>query len=343
METGKIPKNNDLKHLTVKDLGEQQILPLLQAFCPSYIIGDDGAVLDVPQDQQLVVTTDVLVENVHFSSQTTPPEVVGWRAVAANLSDLAAMGASPLGITVGLCLSPNTSISWLLSLYQGMADCLQTYQTVMLGGDICRSSQIMVSITALGSVFRDQVIRRSTAQVGDKIVITGEHGLSRGGLELLLYPEKGKNLSETERNKLIKAHQCPLPRLDVISILHQREKMPSVTGMDSSDGLADAIIQICRCSGVGAQIKRELLPFSSELVKWVGVETALNWTLYGGEDFELVLCLSEKIARELVDKIGGKAAIIGEIISESTVTLVSEKNKDFVRKLTLKEGFQHFP
>jgi thiamine-monophosphate kinase len=340
---GKIPKTEDLNHLKVKDLGEQQILPLLQAFCPSNIIGDDGAVLDVPQNQQLVVTTDVLVENVHFSSQTTPPEVVGWRAVAANLSDLAAMGAYPLGITVGLGLSPDTSINWLISLYQGMANCLQTYQTVMLGGDICRSSQITVSITALGSVFRDQVIRRSTAQVGDKIVITGEHGLSRGGLELLLYPEKGNNLSKIEQNKLIKAHQCPLPRLDVIQPLHLlSENGPSVAGMDSSDGLADAIIQICRCSWVGAHISLELLPISPELVKWVGEDTALNWTLYGGEDFELVLCLSEEIARELVDKIGRKTAIIGEIVSEPTVTLVSNKNKDFVRKLTLEEGFQHF-
>jgi thiamine-monophosphate kinase len=329
-------------NLTVKDLGEQQLLPILQAFCPSDIIGDDAAILDVPNGQQLVVTTDVLVDTVHFSQQTTQAEAVGWRSVAANLSDIAAMGGYPLGITVGLALTSDITLAWLKKLYQGMADCLQTYETVMLGGDICRSSQVTLSITALGRVFPHQVIRRSTAKVKDVILITGEHGLSRGGLELLLNPDQVVNLDERGQLKLINAHQYPQPRLDVIQQIYQQENYLAVAGMDSSDGLADAIVQICRCSGVGAQIELELLPIPPELVQWVGPETALDWTFYGGEDFELVLCLAENEANLLVKKLGGKAAIIGRITEDKSVTLISQKEDFLPRVLTLEEGFQHF-
>lgn len=103
----------------LKDFGEAEILQRLQRFCPAEIIGDDGAVLTFPPGQNLVVTTDVLVDGVHFGDRTMPPEKVGWRAVAANLSDLAAMGATPIGITVGLSLPPETPILWLDQLYQG--------------------------------------------------------------------------------------------------------------------------------------------------------------------------------------------------------------------------------
>ncbi|MGK7944068.1 MAG: thiamine-phosphate kinase [Microcystaceae cyanobacterium] len=329
-------------NLTVKDLGEQQLLPILQAFCPSDIIGDDAAILDIPNGQQLVVTTDVLVDRVHFSPQTTEADDVGWRSVAANLSDIAAMGGYPIGITVGLGLTPDTPLVWVKKLYQGMADCLQTYQTVMLGGDVCRSSQVTVSITALGRVFPHQVIRRSTAQVGDVILITGEHGLSRGGLELLLNPSQLVDLDETAKLKLINAHKRPLPRLDVIEQIHKLGNMTSLTGMDSSDGLADAIIQICRASGVGAQISLESLPISPHLVQWLGQESALNWTFYGGEDFELVLCLAENEANRLVGKLGGQAAIIGRITADLTVALVSQNQGFQPQKLTLEAGFQHF-
>ena len=112
-------------NLTVKDLGEQGLLPILQKYCPAEIIGDDGAILCLKDGYSLVVTTDVLVNNVHFSDLTTSPEDVGWRAAAANLSDLAAMGAEPLGITVGLALTPDLAIDWLEGLYRGLSSCLQ--------------------------------------------------------------------------------------------------------------------------------------------------------------------------------------------------------------------------
>jgi thiamine-monophosphate kinase len=157
---------------TVKDLGEQGLLQRLQGFCPSELVGDDAAVLEIDSGHSLVVTTDLLVDGVHFSDRTTSPEDVGWRSAAANLSDLAAMGASPIGITVALGLPGNVPLSWVESLYQGLYDCLQRYQTPIVGGDVCRSSVITVSITAFGQVLPQRVIRRSLAQPGDAIAVT---------------------------------------------------------------------------------------------------------------------------------------------------------------------------
>jgi thiamine-monophosphate kinase len=333
---------------TVKDIGEQGLLAKLQRFCPADMIGDDGAVLPLLADQNLVVTTDVLVDKVHFSEQTTSPEDVGWRAVAANLSDLAAMGAMPLGITIGLSLPGETPVAWVEALYQGCDRCLKNYQTKIVGGDICRSSVISVAITAFGQVKPDRVIRRFTAQPGDAIVVTGINGASRAGLELLLNPDLGQNLCQNERDNLINSHQRPRPRLDVLPYLwNLSEFIPAsrngwIAGMDSSDGLADAVLQICRCSGVGAEIEKNLIPLPPGLTQWVSPEDAIAWGLYGGEDFELVLCLPEIAAQELVKKLGKPAAIIGKITNNKAVILQDSLNSGFYDELSLNKGFQHF-
>jgi thiamine-monophosphate kinase len=321
-------------NLTVKDIGEQGLLQILQKYCPPEIIGDDAAILDLPANESLVVTTDVLVNNVHFSDVTTSPADVGWRAAAANLSDLAAMGARSIAITVGLALPPALPIIWVTELYQGLTDCLQVYNTTIVGGDICRAGEMSISITALGSVARNRVIRRFAAKVGDAIAITGYHGLSRAGLEILLHPETSQDLSPEDRQVLIQAHQRPKPRLDCVPYLQEIVKGKAIAGMDSSDGLADALIQICRSSGVGAVI--ESVPLHPALSDYVSSEQALDWALYGGEDFELVLCLPEEMARQLVARVGEGGAIIGSIIPGNEVRLADG------RILSLDAGFQHF-
>jgi len=330
------------RSLTVQDLGEQRLLELVQSFCAAEIVGDDGAVIEMPRARALVVTTDVLADGVHFSDRTTTPEDVGWRAAAANLSDLAAMGASPLGITVGLSLHRDVAVSWVTGLYQGLADCLQQYNTPILGGDICRASTLSVAITALGRVLPHQVIRRSAARPGDAIVVTGTHGRSRAGLELLLHPELGKSLSATEREVLIQAHQRPQPRLDVLPYLRQLNLDRPIAGMDSSDGLADAIVQICRASGVGATIERNRIPTSPILNGFSSAQQVLEWALYGGEDFELILCLPQPFAVNLVCRVGGEAAIVGEITTGREAILRERTSSYPDLALSLDRGFQHF-
>ncbi|MGP0128548.1 MAG: thiamine-phosphate kinase [cyanobacterium endosymbiont of Rhopalodia musculus] len=327
---------------SVNDIGEQGLLKKLQSFCPGNIIGDDGAVLSVDSQEQLVITTDVLVDGVHFSDHTTPPETVGWRAAAANLSDLAAMGATPIGITVGLSLPGELKLIWVEKLYQGLTDCLQRYQTPIVGGDICRSPVTTISITAFGTAVPHRIIRRSSAQPGDAILVTGTHGKSYKGLQLLLNPELGKNISQSERNTLIEAHQHPKPRLDVLPLLWEIVETTSVAGIDSSDGLADGVLQICRMSGVGARLERSQIEPPPSLLQWMSPEEALYWTLYGGEDFELVLCLPLELAKKLVKRLRNGAAIIGTITEELNVILVDNQERYPPQKLTLTQGFQHF-
>jgi thiamine-monophosphate kinase len=311
--------------MQIQKLGEQGLLQRVQRFCPAAIVGDDAAVLTPPPGQSLVITSDVLVDGVHFSDRTTPPESAGWRAAAANLSDLAAMGATPLGITVGLGLPGETAIEWVEQLYQGMVNCLQA--TPIVGGDLCRSLVRTIAITAFGVVDPNFVIARSTAQPGDAIVVTGNHGSARAGLELLLN-------TDATNSPLIQAHQYPKPRLDVLPYLPKTR----ISGMDSSDGLADAVIQICRASRVGAKLDRQAIPIHPDLRD---SKSAIDWALYGGEDFELVLCMPEPFALELIERVAG-SAIVGKIIPEPTLQLVDSFGIAPDEVLSLDKGFQHF-
>lgn len=199
-----------------------------------------------------------------------------------------------------------------------------------------------IAITAFGQVNPQRVIRRSSAQNGDAIVITGNHGKSKAGLELLLHPEdyqqglEGSRFAEDYR-EMIRAHQRPQPRLDVLPYLKDFNR---VAGMDSSDGLADAVCQICRASGVGARIDRAALPIPELFTYMVSPSMALDWVLYGGEDFELILCLPWLEAQSLVQSLGTSATIIGIITAEPGILLVSGREETL--SLGQERGFQHF-
>lgn len=332
------------QQLQIQDIGELGLLQRLHRYCDVAVVGDDAAILQVTPGHSLVVTTDVLVDGVHFSDRTTSPADAGWRAAAANLSDLAAMGASPLGITVGLSLPPELPVAWVEELYQGLTACLGCHNTPIVGGDITRSPVTTVAITALGQVVPEQAIYRHTAQPGDAILVTGVHGASRAGLELLLHPTWGIELSESVCQQLIQAHQRPQPRLDVISHLRRLYPCSRVTGMDSSDGLANAVIQICQASGVGAKLWRDRIPYpiSGEIPATSCKDQLIEWALYGGEDFELVLCLEPTIAKRLQNSLGKTTEIVGEIQTESTILLVESTDFTQPRSLDLSSGFQHF-
>ena len=330
---------------TVADIGELGLLARLQPFCATDLIGDDAAVLPaMGEGVAPVITTDVLVEGVHFSDRTTSAEDVGWRAMAANLSDLAAMGATPIGVTVGLSLPGTVAVDWVEGVYRGMDTCLKTYGGDILGGDVCRSSQTSLAITVLGQVHPDRVIHRDRAQPGQVIVATGYHGASRAGLELLLHPEAGRSLTASERTPLVQAHQRPTPRLDVVEVFNALDDpdFKALAGMDSSDGLANAVLHLCQASGVGAQLVRSHLPMPATLVPWVGEKTALDWCLYGGEDFELVLCLSADAALNLLPQLGPHAAIIGTVKADPAVLLVETPDAHSGLRLTWEGCFQHF-
>lgn len=330
--------------MQIKDIGEHQLLAIINQYCDQKINGDDGAIIPLSaNNNNLVVTTDILVENVHFSDRTTPPESIGYRGVTANLSDIAAMGGMPIGITVGLSLRSDTEVNWVEKVYQGMNQCLNNYHIAIIGGDITKSETNTISITALGKVSSSHSIYRHQAKVGDVILITGNHGLSRAGLEILLNPQKYEHIPPHLKEKVIFAHQYPKPRLDMINYLY--ELCPSgyrIAGMDSSDGLGDAIIQICQKSGVGARLDRTSIVIDEAIKEMVGEEKALEWVLYGGEDFELVWCLEEELAEKIKQKWGEECQIIGEITSDTDIQIREQKKVDTQHFLNQKKTFQHF-
>ncbi|AFY59769.1 thiamine-phosphate kinase [Synechococcus sp. PCC 6312] len=327
----------------VKDIGESGLLAIVQTFCPGQVVGDDAALVSISPGQQVVVTTDLLVDGVHFSLGlarpgivTMTPEDVGWRAAAANLSDLAAMGARPLGITVGLSLRPDVPLVWVEEIYQGLAACLTEFGGgAILGGDVCRSDVLSLAITALGEVDPQAAIYRHRARAGDVILATGIHGAARAGLELLLKPAWGEFLTTHQRQALIQTHQRPRPRLDVIEIIQHYLPTARIAGMDSSDGLADAVIQICQQSQTGAILWVEQLPLVKELPRELGQA----WGLYGGEDFELVLTLAPEAAKVLMPHLGADAAVIGEITLGPGITLMTATE---TMTLDPDQRWQHF-
>jgi thiamine-monophosphate kinase len=228
-----------------------------------------------------------------------------------------------------------------------MDECLKKYNSSIVGGDIVRSPITTISITAFGQVYPHQTIYRHTAKVGDAILVTGVHGASRAGLELLLHPESGEHLSQHQKQTLIQAHQRPHPRLDVLPILwntisNYKESSICISGMDSSDGLADAILQICRASQVGAILDWQNIPIPEIFPNHLSFSQILEYILYGGEDFELILCLPPKFAQALVQQLGKNAAIIGKVTSNLDVILQDQSQKIPDQVLTLNQGFQHF-
>ena len=343
--------------LTIGQLGEHEVLRRLYKFCAA-VVGDDGAVQALPTGEQLVVTTDVLVDGVHFCDRTLPPTDLGWRAVAVNLSDLAAMGAMPLGITIGLTLPADTPWPWVNHLYEGITQCLNRYGGHIIGGDLCRGNHRSLAITALGTVKPHQALYRNTAQPGQTLVTTGIHGAARTGLALLLNELSPQPLPENLAQRWITAHQRPCPRFDAISILRRLYGGPiaamdtsdgladavisdPVAVMDTSDGLADAVIQICSQSQVGATLQQSQLPIPPGLSDVVSPDTARQWTLYGGEDFELVLSLPPEIAQAFVHQLPG-SHIIGQTTVEPEIRLVDDITQGDDIYLDQNKGYQHF-
>jgi thiamine-monophosphate kinase len=294
---------------TLGDLGEWRLLERLRAFAPPGQFDDDAALIEERAGGVLVVNTDVLVEGVHFNDATMGPGDLGWRAAAANLSDLAAMGCREVvGLTVGLVAPPRTPWAWVEGVYGGLTAALATTGAPLLGGDCSSGSERLLAVTALGRLGPQGPIRRQDGRAGDVLVCSGLHGLSRLGLALLLeQPLHGlitgsiaaTDLPEDLRQRAIAAHRRPQARLDVVAALEQSQPPGDpwrVGGTDSSDGLAAALTAIAGTSGCDALLDRSALPIDPAMAP---LREATDWCLGGGEDFELVLALPERWAQRL--------------------------------------------
>ncbi len=320
------------------EIGEIEILNRLKKYMDIGQIDDDTALIQII-NENLLINTDVLVEDVHFNTKTATSEDIGWKAVASNLADLASSGAdNKIQITVGLVVPPNTEWKWVQGLYEGMYQALNQFNGKLIGGDCSKGNQKMISITAIGKLGPLR-LHRSHAQPGDCLVTSGPHGLSRLGLSLLL----SENLDDLEKipeslqSIAINKHRRPNPPIQSLREL-QKCKPPNLpwraAGTDSSDGLLEAINGLCRSSDCQAVLKKEHLPRHPN---WPSGKKWDKWCLIGGEDYELVLSLPEGWANKFITKVP-LAQKIG-VIRNGSPNVFWENGLEINQDLT---PFKHF-
>lgn len=272
-------------------------------------IGDDAAVFKTSTGQAVILTVDTFVENIHFDLAYFKFSQVGRRVAAATLSDLAAMGAKPLGVAVSLGVSPQLDLPDVEQIYKGILSVINRYQVELWGGDTTKSNQLFLSMMAVGEAQADQVALRKNVKPGDFIGVTGWLGASTAGLLVL------KNQLNKEKFKsLVQAHLMPLPRLAEGQALVSQE-VKAIE--DISDGLASELHHLSEESKVKIVVEKKKLPLARSVRK---VAKALNKNsfeiaLYGGEDYELVFSvkpsLMEKV-QEALAKIGTKVTVVGK-------------------------------
>jgi thiamine-monophosphate kinase len=303
-------------------------------------IGDDCAVLQASGERALLVTTDTLVEGIHFTDQTLSPEALGWKSLAVNVSDIAAMGGTPQTAFLSLGLKPNTTMEFLDAFLAGFKALSEKTGVVLAGGDTVESpSCAVVTVTLLGESARESVIYRSGAHVGDHIWVTGPLGDAAGGLFLLR--DEARPIP-SEYASLVVAHQKPMPPFELGKALGEGGLAHAM--IDVSDGVAKDLGHICEQSSVGALLQGSSLPVSKALQKLADQVSrpALAWALHGGEDYKLLFTASpvkdERILSLSAKLSGGGATRIGKIIEGSGIWLDAPEGRSRLES----SGFLHF-
>ena len=270
-------------------------------------IGDDAAAWRT-KDAIELSTTDTVVEGVHFTRATTPWQDLGWKVMAANLSDIAAMGGVPLYALVTLGLPADTPVQDIELLYQGIIECCQEYSAAIVGGDVVRSPVAFISVT-LNGVHQGQPMLRSAARPGDLLAVTGFLGSSRGGLEVLT---RHTTVDSEAAEYLCQAHRRPRPRLAEGRILSEAGVL---AGMDISDGLVDDLGKMMLASGVAAQVDSWRVPVNPSLLRTFP-DRALRMALAGGEEYELLYAASPPVMEMTLARVPG-AAVIGRVLARA--------------------------
>lgn len=298
-------------------------------------IGDDGALLQVPNDKQLVISVDTLVADVHFPANA-PPDDIAERALRTNLSDLAAMGAEPLWFTLALTLPKNSeylSENWLRAFSRGLFRAANHYEIVLVGGDTT-SGPLSITIQVMGCVQPHQALRRDGASVGDFVCVTNYVGDGAAALAVI---QQTLSLNAEHEDYLRERFYRPVPRLVEANLL----RGIASAALDISDGLVADLNHICESSDLGAVIDVENLPFSPALLAVNNIQQVRTWALSGGDDYELCFTVSPEKMPELAMLIAQgkiKASVIGEIIAGSGVHCKLE-GEAFDLPV---QGFQHF-
>jgi thiamine-monophosphate kinase len=260
-------------------------------------IGDDAAVLSLPGRAEVLLTTDFLTDGVHFLASRTPGNLLGRKAMAVNLSDIAAMGGMPHSAVVSIGLPRRTSAAYARDIAVGISAMARRHRVAVVGGDTCAAGRIFVNVSLLGVVERGRAVRRDGARPGDGLYVTGRLGASAAGLAILLgrggrpvtTPRSGairRAVPKAARRAALRAHQDPVPRVDFGRAL-------GLTGLatamiDLSDGLAQDLPRLCAASRAGVLLAETILPVDPIAAAVLGEEGARQAAVSGGEDYGLL-------------------------------------------------------
>lgn len=303
--------------MDVGDLGEFGLIERLRAALPAAApgrlvvgIGDDAAVWHTSSGYT-VATTDTMVAGIHFLPGAVAWHDVGWKALATNISDIAAMGGTPTFALVTLCLPSDTAVDDIDALYGGLRECAEAYGVTVAGGDIVAAPVFAITIALAGDAPGDAdgkplLLRRDAALAGDVVAITGPLGGSAGGLRALT----DGGVQTEARRSLIERHMRQQPRVDAARAAIDAGMRCAI---DISDGLVQDLGHVCTASAVGAEVRLERVPLDANLVAAYPDDAAMM-AMTGGEDYELLLIGSEPAMTRLTEMLGATLAIVGRIV-----------------------------
>jgi thiamine-monophosphate kinase len=340
------------KRTEISDLGEFGLIDTLTkdfvSYSPSTIkgVGDDAAVIATSEEEVMLVSTDMLVEGIHFNLMYSPLMHLGYKSVVVNLSDIYAMNGTPKQVTVSIAISSRFPLEAVEELYKGIKKACDIYQVDLVGGDTTSSlSGLMISITALGTAKKDEVVYRSGAKEYDLLVVSGDLGGAYMGLQVLereravfkANPEIQPDLDG--HDYLLERQLKPEARKDVIQILKELEVHPTAM-IDISDGLASEIMHICKASEVGCTIYDERIPLDAKTsiaaieFNVDPVTTALN----GGEDYELLFTIKQEDYEKVASN--PNFTVIGHITDKASGVNLVDKNGSHIALKA--QGWNHF-
>jgi thiamine-monophosphate kinase len=349
------------QHTEISHIGEFGLIERIEKIVQSQVglagtrddlikgISDDAAVYRPTPRLVELLTTDALVEGVHFDLTFTSMKHLGWKAIVASLSDIAAMGGIPKYATITICLPNKISVEMIEECYEGAALACKNYSCRIIGGDTTATQGAMViSVTMVGEAEEPRVIYRSGAQPGDYVCVSGHLGSSVAGLKILLR-EKEEFLNANNQQAFtprleaytaaIGKHLMPKPRLDLAKIFSHQVHVHSM--IDISDGLASEIHHLCANSDVGATVFEHNIPVDA-ITQNIAAELSTSptdYALYGGEEYELLFTLSETEYKKL-EELTGDVTIIGRITEQDRgIELVRENGE---REQLTAHGWDHF-
>lgn len=328
--------------MKISDIGEFALIERIKPFINQpkdgvvVDVGDDAAVIE-GTGRPVILTTDVLVDGVHFNEKYSAA-AIGYKALAVNISDIAAMGGRPRFALISLGLSMNTDLSFIDELYLGLTECAAKYDVGVIGGNISRSGTMFISVTLTGETSEERILRRGGAKVGDMVMVTGALGASAIGLMVINSKKVFEKKTVAEYGRL---HFYPPVRVREGRILVE-------TGCTAAEDISDSFLMdlshLCEEAGVGSTIKLDDIPVAAEvnaLASKLGVDP-LEMALTGGEDYELLFTVSpgnEIKVTEAMREIGTEVTVVGRITPGGEITVLDSEGKKY---RPVGDGYDHF-